>query len=365
MAIPSGLPKLLNQEGGDNMAKERKSRMTNTSSDSGTEKENVKRQRNLPSSSIGRTVSSRKILPKTANNNKLSIKEYNLNSINDLSQIENYSNIIELVCICMVTVVMLCQFRSLRPAGNSSKLDQLPSFKYYKRKVVMDYAGQALALAVASSLPDAVVNLPSDPNELERWLLAVLDSYTGNEKLVKNCMENTVTDYVCGHMSRILGLMNSCPAANMQAFNLDTSCVNWGIKDVIERIPISDLPEDIVDRVVSRLRTEHFDISAGPPRFSETPYTGDFSSGGGSKIESEIFGEEMPTRILSGGEAALVENTGKLSEEELSLLSPLELRKYNSAVYVKKKDLINKFKRIVIDRKKKKNDCNHSTKDDQ
>lgn len=281
----------------------------------------------------------------------LCIKNYNFNSAAAFKSLECYSNLVELMVMCMVTVTLLCQLRSLSPDSSSAKLDQLPSFRFYKKRVMLSHPGHGLAITLAASLPEAIANLADNPTELEEWLHAALDSYIGNEKFIERCSENNVIDFVCGHMSRILGYLNSCPASSLQSFNLDTSVIDWSISDVIERMGLPEGTSISVEHIIKRLRDECFEVPQYPITFAESPFLGPAAVKGGGKIEMEIFGDDMVVRLAKQDESPALRDTG-FSDEQLSYLTDLELNKLRAATKVGKIDVINKYQRIILDRSK-------------
>lgn len=167
--------------------------------------------RNKPVVPTSKT-STKKIFGKEINS-ELRIKNYKLSSLTDLREIDSYENIIKLTTMTLVTVSMLCQMRALRPDGTSALLDQLPSFKYYKKKIILDYPGEALAISLPSCLPKVVVFLPDEPGDLEMYLIALVDSLQGNEKFLEKVSEENLSNYISGHCTRILGILNSCPSS--------------------------------------------------------------------------------------------------------------------------------------------------------
>jgi hypothetical protein len=307
----------------------------------------VKRTRNKPVKSTNK-VSTRKIFKQSANES-LSIKNYNLSSLDGLESIDSFENVTQLAAAAMVMIALLCQLRCLRPDGNASKLDQLPSFRFYKKKITLGTPGQALATGLASSLDEAIVLLPDDPKELESFMIAVLDCYSGNEKFIEKASSSNLAEFIAGHMSRILGIINSCPSANMGAFNIDSSCVSWSISDVLERLPGNHLNK-VGPEVVKDIIIRECNVNADSPiSFPEPPFLGNLSVENGSKLEKEIFGEFMPSRNLSitpQKEAKAM--SSDITEEMASKhLTPLELRKYKSALKISQKEAINRYETII------------------
>lgn len=306
------------------------------------------RIRRTPAKKVTRSVTSSKIFKKKASES-ICIKAYKFENISGLKACNSYSNFIEYSVMCMVVVILLCQLRSLRPDSSSAKLDQLPSFRYYKKRVTLDTPGQALSLALATSLPEAIVFLPDNPDELEDWMLSAMESYVGNEKFIERCSPNNVIDFVCGNMSRILGYLNSCPASSMHSFNVDSSVLEWSVQDVVNRMAIPESSNIRISHIIERLRVECFELPQNPVTFAEPPFSGTHAIEGGCKLEKEIFGKDMPIRLTKPDESPSGLTSG-FTDEQLSKLSSLERRKLEAAFKVGKKDLISKYQRIILQR---------------
>lgn len=304
-----------------------------------------KRSRNTPVKTSNK-ASVRKIFSKSATE-VLTIKSYDLSGLDNLQPITSFNNIVELTAAAMVCTVLLCQLRALRPDGNASKLDQLPSFRFYKKKISLGSPGQALAMGLATSVDGAIVLLPDDPAELESFMMSVLDCYAGNEKFIEKPSANNLAEFITGHMSRILGILNSCPSANMGVFNLDASVASWGISDVLSRLPGEFLKNVPVSRIIEIFHAE-CDIPTSSIFFSEPPFIGNLSVENGSKLEKEIFGDHMPQRTVSIVSSKTKASSSSVTDEiARARLLPLEYRKYSAALKVNLKDTIARYESLI------------------
>jgi hypothetical protein len=302
--------------------------------------------RNVPVKTSNK-VSVRKIFSKISTE-QLTIKSYDLSTIDNLQPIQSFDNIAELSAAAMVAVALLCQLRSLRPDGNASKLDQLPSFRFYKKKISLGSSGQALAMALAVSVEDAIVLMPDNPDELEGFMISLLECYSGNEKFIEKVSSNNLSEFLTGHMSRILGIINSCPSANMGVFNIDSSVSTWGISDVLSRLPGNYLKNVTVDAIID-IFTRECDVPNSAIIFSEAPFVGSLSIEDGCKLEKEIFGNFMPKRNSPSNSIKTSSSSSSILSEAVAKarLTSLEYRKYKAALNINLKDVINRYESLV------------------
>lgn len=313
-----------------------------------------KRSRNTPKVTKSKS-SSKAIFDKAKTNDKLCIKTYDMSTIPCLSQLDSFLNICKLCVSCFVGIAMLCQLRALRPDGNSANMDRLPSFKYYKKNLLLEDAGQALAIALAACLPEVIIHFPDNPMECEIMLISILDSFQGNEKFIEKVSESNLAEYIWGHCARILGIINSCPAANMGAFNIGSDVVNWSVQDVLNRLPkelVGDLtPADVIGYIRSQLLKTDADGNVIPLEFAETPFAGGFSVNGCCKLEQEIFGDNLPIRTMISTIGIAKPSVKAVPDDAKDYLSPLELRKFTSAIFVQKRNLISYYESLIEKRK--------------
>lgn len=284
---------------------------------------------------------------------KLQVQKYLFENIEGLEPLQGYDNIVNLTVQCMVAVVMLVQLRIIKPDASGSALDRSPSFRFYKKKCILADPGYATAIALAAGLPELIIFLPDDPEELEAFLIKTLDSYVGNEKFIETPTQGNIIECLWGHISRICGFLNSCPAANMGLFNLNASAAELGIADVIKMLPIkaaqSLQPEDVAASLKELFSSKDENGTIVPPSFEEPPLGGPLVVSGCSKIESEIFGDDLPIRKISGsGKPTANASSSKVTLAEAEqFLDPLQLRKYKAALELGKSSLITKYERII------------------
>lgn len=300
--------------------------------------------RKLKKAKIIVNTESRKVFDKAKITDTIGIRGYDLSCVKILSIIESYKNIINLSALTMVTVIMLCQFRSLRPSVSSARLDRSPSFKTYKKRIIVKHPGKALALSLACAIPEVNIYLPTDPVDLEPWMIDIMQCHMGNERILSAATEDNASDFIAGHMSRIIGILQSCPSS-CDAFNVTTDVVTWDIDDVLKRLPdpLSTVQkEDIIDLFKSCI-SDPDAISS----FPENPYEGSNSIEGGSKIEHELWKGNIPVRTMGSKNLRSIKIDLSAAQE---VLNPLEFRQYDSALKINKKELIVKYQKIIKDR---------------
>jgi hypothetical protein len=286
----------------------------------------------------------------------LQVQKYSFSNIEGLEPLESYDNIVKLTVLCMVTVVLLVQLRIIKPDTSGSSLDRSPSFRFYKKKCLLADPGYATAVALAAGLPELIIFLPDDPEELVAFLTKTLDSYVGNEKFIEVPTQGNIIECLWGHISRICGFLNSCPAANMSLFNLSAAAAELSIGDVIKMIPIqaaqSLSPREVAESLKVLFSTKDENGNYVPPTFEEVPLSGPVAVDGCSKIEAEIFGDDLPIRKLGSGKSI----SGPSSSSKVTLaeaeqhLDPLQLRKYRAALELGKTSLISKYEKIIVEK---------------
>jgi hypothetical protein len=299
---------------------------------------------------------------------KIEVNGYPLAQLDTFTELTYYQNALIFIASTFVTIALLCQLRSLKPDLPSAKLDQSPSFKFYKKRVLLDSTGRIAALFMAISQPSALACLPTsdDPGDLDNWLISLIDTYQGNEKYIEKASTDNIMYYVCGQMSRLLGMFNSCPASNMSIFGISSSCVDWDVKDVLKAIPYADINNLDSALVIDNIKKDcAIAESATPgdpgtsyrPVFDESPFTGANSIDGGCKLENSIFsGGLMPIR--SKGKSATLDSIGGLPENPLkqedldAFLSKIERKQYESAIKIGKREVLSSLNKRVMDRMK-------------
>lgn len=144
----------------------------------------------------------------TSSIGKLQVQKYHFENVEGPEPLVSYNNIVSLIIQCMV-VVMLVQIRIIKPESSGSSLDRSPSFIFYKKNCLLTDPGYANAVALTAGLPEIIIYLLDDPDELESFLIRALDSYVGNEKFIENPTQGNITQCLWGHISCICGFLNS------------------------------------------------------------------------------------------------------------------------------------------------------------
>jgi hypothetical protein len=304
-----------------------------------------------PANSILKKQASERLTGKKAQSGELRIKGYELSGFEFLHGLgATYDNICISIAACISTVVLLVQLRCLRPDTPSSKLDQLPCFRFYKKRILTDDPGLVTAFTLAICNPQAVILFPSDMTELEKLLINLLDCYQGNERFIEKCSSENLSFFIYGHMSRIMGIMSSCCSANMTAFGLASDCANWTVADVLSRIPFPDInnldPQLVKNHIRKFCLTPNSEGGFDQILFQELPFTGGFATSGGCAMEFDIFGSEMPIRATDSKESSSSGAVVKiaLSDDQLKgALNPIDYQKLQAAISLKRNDIIKKL----------------------
>lgn len=282
------------------------------------------------------------------------VQKYSLENVEGLAPLNSFDVLINFIAQCIVTVVMLVQIRIIKPDASGSSLDRSPSFRFYKKKCILADPGYATAAALAAGLPELIIYLPDDPEEMETFLIKALDAYVGNEKFIETPTQNNIMECLWGHISRICGFLNSCPASNMGVFGLSASAAEMSISDVLKSIPINAVqllsPESVAESLRELFLTKDENGNYIPLQFEEVPLNSPVAVNSCSKLEAEIFGPDLlPKRsitksgVVPGGRPA---PKVYLAEAE-RCLDPLQLRKYKAALELGKIPLIQKYETLI------------------
>lgn len=206
------------------------------------------------------------------------------------------------VIAAMVTVVMLVQLRlSIASLRSPLEVDAMPSFKYYKSRILNGppgvYTGILIGLYYSLHYETC--------DDLEVLIGWYKDSFNRFSKHIEKCSQANHVDFVRGKISRVIGLMHSCPTTNLKLIGLDKinklDLEKLDIDAVIELCGVKDKLHSTVDKgdVITYIRKLTLTTAGGFDRgsitFEETPCK--------SLIESEIFTSELLIRNESISEA--------------------------------------------------------------
>lgn len=291
-----------------------------------------------------------------------SICEYPISSLAVLKDLPIYSSIALLSIIVMTCLVMLCALRENSSESNA-EYDSRPFVRFIKKNVFGSSDG--LVVATCSAVVPALGLIDvSTPIQVENFIKAAISNYKPNVKAPKQLNPSNVEVWVNGQISRILGLMNSCPASVAGLYNFGLtpgqSC-NFSIQNIVKSIPLPNKPTwsqvvvsfRVIMGIVKRdSNGDIFSTGMKPLVFNETPLNistnNDVRTKGLSNLEHQMFvevytsrdggstlpGVEMkreldPTTLTFPNEKT---KTRLLEVEDLEkFLSPLELASYRSA----------------------------------
>lgn len=248
--------------------------------------------------------------------------------IDDLDSKHNH--IRESIVAAIIGIVIMVQIRFAKADDSHVNIDKSPSYKFYKKRLMISSPGLSYALMLACS--SAAAFMPDDPDERLDLFISLLDSYSGNTRFIETLSKNSLVQYIHGHMSRSLGILNSCPASNPAMLGLDKECMTWGIDDVYKLLPDflqKAKKQDVVNIIRSECKTEGTNIL-----LAEKPLNGPNTKQGCTILESEVFGDCTPVRSKSSLVSDYVGESGKMPEGSISkadlerYLSPLQQKKY-------------------------------------
>ena len=310
-----------------------------------------------------------------------SICEYPISSLAALRDIPSYSNICVLAIVVMVCLVMLCSLRENTSESNA-EFDSRPYVRFIKKNVFGKTDGLVVATALAVVPVLGLIDV-STPVQVENFMKAAVANYKPNVKAPKQLNASNVEVWVNGQISRILGLMNSCPASVAGLYNFGLSpgqASNFSIQNIVKSIPLPNKPgwsyivwsfrviTGIVDPDNGRLK------SSVPLVFNETPITSagktSLSNVGITSLEFQMFvgsigtsdgrlhtpGIEMKRELDPSTKIVPQEQTkvrGLDMQELEQLLTGLEYASYKSAYKLGIKTRCIELNKVALDRKSK------------
>jgi len=312
-----------------------------------------------------------------------SISEYPIVSLAVLKDLPSYFNICLLAIIVMISLVVLCAMRENTTESNA-EFDNRPFVRYMKRNLF----GTGDTLVVAASL--AVVPVlgiidTSTPVQVENFIKAAISNYRPNIKAPKQVNASNVDVWVNGQISRILGLINSCPASVAGLYNFGLTpgrSSSTGVKQLVDSIPLPNKPSAAYVifsfRLIMGLIEDNEEgvarLISEPQVFNETALTfagkSNLSTLGISPLEWELFTVKIPRKsgvFVPGVEikrqldtsSLITPNTKTklraLDEADLQeLLSPLEFASYRSASKLGIKSRLQELNEAALSRKEAK-----------
>lgn len=125
------------------------------------------------------------------------------------------------------TIFYMALLGSIRDhyTGTNNEFDRLESVKFYKKQYlktneVVLVASALAILSVIDYLPDG-----DNPQAVVEQIVAAAEAYNPSAKAPKAPSQKNVYNYVNGRISRILGLLNSCPSsvAGLKSFGVNSA----------------------------------------------------------------------------------------------------------------------------------------------
>ena len=221
----------------------------------------------------------------------------------------SYSDIVTLAIVLMVYIVMLSVIRE-NTSETNAEFDARPSVRYIKHYFfgTSDAVVVATALAVVPALD--LIDI-SSPSKVDNFIKGIIANYRPNIKAPKQLNSSNVKVWVNGQISRILGLINSCPASSSGLSNFEIipgRSSKATIKGIVNTISLPYKPHWLTIIYSFRLimviirrnsNKKAFLVSDKPLIFNESPIIpipGSLEKIGISKIEYQFFTFELVSR---------------------------------------------------------------------
>lgn len=261
----------------------------------------------------------------------LAIGEYSIDVLNTFADFDCFSGIVLRTCGLFVVLAIMIQIRYAKNNTPPSMVDRLPSYRFYKARYLKSINCHAIVILLG--MYQVLTFLPSDTETLESSLYSNLDAGVGsNTPLIHDKPNlNNWGLFQYGVISRILGLLNSCPATNSGIFNFPSSVREHKVENILKLLPFSEDVMPFVEDVKDFLRGEML-LEAENPCFEEEVLPGE---SGLTVLEAEIFGDVMTRRMavsntLSRG--SLLPGNAVTLENIKASLSRIEFAQYELAV---------------------------------
>lgn len=276
--------------------------------------------------------SKKKVAQKTNMRNRqkgLSIGEFNLSHLNALSELDEIFPGIKLfAAVTMINILNMVQIRAALNTLPPALVDKSDSYKFYKARLnkKSPVQGLLISLGVCQIAPF----LEADPGLLTNSIISYNDCGAGaGAKFIATPNKDNYEPYFHGVVSRMTGLVNSCPSTSPNVFNFPSGHLEFKVQDVIDALPFKEKPS------AEEVKKEFREWAMGAESmviFNETPLP---LPNGKTPLENEIFGDSL--KRVSRNSIALdrgsVVPENRMTEHELfSVLSPFEKLQYSKAM---------------------------------
>ena len=223
-------------------------------------------------------------------------------------------------------------------------IDQMPSVKAYRQFIVGSSYTKVLAamMAVAASLDQ----FPSTSKEIiYARIVYLVEIFKREAAFIPVCMTYNMLAFQLGYMSRIIGILQSCPISNMSQLGLDPKSVNnLGVEQIIKLLQFGialEIKAVLLTDMSGNGKVIQFDIQFDEPKFAT-----ERKLNGNTWVEHTTFGEDGLVRLqpidikLSVGFGGIVRSGSITPEIIAGNLSSIELLQYNAAKKNQNQDML-------------------------
>lgn len=304
------------------------------------------------------------------------IGEFAFRSLVPLQTTPRWKVIFILAACCLVWIHIMCSIRESTDEDNA-EYDARYSVKFYKSGFIG--GGHVIPLAAALAIVGALGVLPSlDPQKIDDQIQAAVMAYKPNVKLPKQLTASNYPQWVNGSISRIIGLLNSCPAAvaSISKFGIQPGTSGQkSLEDIVNGLPLPGkvsheriayelrVMMGLIDRTGKKTREKI--VTFEEPMINSSDKLA--SEYGLTKLEYDVFCR--PYELTAGSKKITVEGVemvraGHPSERKVDLtkkpmyraferhelethLTPLELLAYDQAAKIGNKKLLNSLNEKV------------------
>nr|ADH52725.1 unknown [Chlamydomonas subcaudata]AFU83028.1 unknown [Chlamydomonas subcaudata] len=249
----------------------------------------------------------------------------------------------------LIAILIMVQLRISVINEKPAYMDQLPSYKLYKKNLIQGFPGRSISAlyALYKTLP---VLDDVNPVKVGEILMSKIGIATPNSKRLKSPSKGNWQDFLNGEMAVVLGKLISCPSNNLFVFGItsawavdvsvDTVLVNYR-KVVFSVLKESEYADKFTNEAVfKKFKTHLLTGAGGYTREMEIFYEPNNIK---SKIESEFLTECL---VRNGVINSTLTVTGEIPDSPLTEnminthLTETERIQYSSAMRQGLKDCL-------------------------
>jgi len=267
---------------------------------------------------------------RSGRNKGLSIGEFHISDLTALRHLADYKSLLRWCACTIVIILTMVQIRSALNSVPSSVVDRSPSYRFYKYRYLkkVESSGFLISLGICQIAPF----MDADPALLNNSIYSYIYSPGDNAPLIERLNSHNYYMYFHGVVSRMRGILNSCPSTNSGLFNFPKDAVKLGLQDILKSLPF---PEGDID--FDKVKSDLVRLGLGDESEIVLEENLLVFPGGVTPLEKDIFGAGAKLKRVSHFTIALGPSSTlpdkRMDRASLeSVIFPLELLQYDKSV---------------------------------